>query len=188
MPQKNWGWIEAFTIVSLVITSYYPYLWKDLMAYKVKLLTTRTYRQFQGWVWLSHDQAFREHRAATKLMDWSSMNVQLYNYFHDEGVSIHGPSNAAGPLFSPEPSGSAASQIICKSWNEGRCVAPSSQCRFSHCCGDCAAGHCLVDCPINPLASKAHSRSSSGSPKNPKCKRCWTLDSFPVVYNSLLQL
>ena len=50
-------WSEAFTIFTLILTSYFPHRWKDLTSYK--LLILRTYRQFSGRVWLAYDQAFR---------------------------------------------------------------------------------------------------------------------------------
>ena len=78
-------WSEAFTIFMLILKSYFPHRWKDLTSYK--LLILRTYHQFSGRVWLSYDQAFRQHAAAMKLVDWSTMNVQLYN-FHAAGASV----------------------------------------------------------------------------------------------------
>ena len=52
----------------------------------------RTYRHFNGRVWLAYDQAFRQHVAATGLTDWSSTNVELFN-FHAAGASIRpGPT------------------------------------------------------------------------------------------------
>ena len=77
-------WSEAFTIFTLILTSHFPHRWKDLTSYK--LLILRTYCQFSSRVWLAYDQAFHQHAAATKLVDWSTMNIQLYNF------------HAAGPL------------------------------------------------------------------------------------------
>ncbi|KAK2547342.1 hypothetical protein P5673_032746 [Acropora cervicornis] len=67
------SWMEAFAIFSLILASHFPNCWKDLMQYQ--LLILRTYRHFSGRVWLEYDQAFREHAAASRLTDWSSMNV-----------------------------------------------------------------------------------------------------------------
>ena len=106
-------WSEAFTI--FVFLSYFPHRWKDLTSYK--LLILRTYCQFSGRVWLAYDQAFRQHAVAMKLMDWSTMNGQLYN-FHAAGASVH--SGSGGSLSElPEPSGADSSQVICQSWNRG---------------------------------------------------------------------
>ena len=99
--------------------SYFPNRWLDITQYK--LLILRTYRQFSGRVWLTYEQAFREHAAATKLIDWSSMNVQLYN-FHSAGASVCsllGESSSE----SAEQRGSSSSQVVCKSWN--------ASCRFA---------------------------------------------------------
>ena len=107
-------WSEAFTIFTLILTSYFPHRWKDLSSYKFLIL--RTYRQFSGRVWLAYDQAFHQHAVATKLVDWSTMNVQLYN-FHAAGASVH--SGSGGSLSElPEPSGADSSQVICRSWNK----------------------------------------------------------------------
>ena len=49
-------WSEAFTIFTLILTSYFPHHWKDLTSYK--LLILRTYHQFSGRVWLAYNPAF----------------------------------------------------------------------------------------------------------------------------------
>ena len=73
--------------------------------------------QFSGRVWLAYNQAFCQHVVATKLLDWSTMNAQLYN-FHAAGASVH--SGSGGSLSElPEPSGADSSQVICWSWNRG---------------------------------------------------------------------
>ena len=128
--------MEAFTFFSLVLTSYFPNRWLDITQYK--LLILRTYRQFSGRVWLAYEQAFREHAAATKLMDWSSMNVQLYN-FHSAGASVCSlPGKSSSE--SAEQRGSSSSQVVCKSWN--------ASCRFAHRCSSCSV-------PITPIAAPA---------------------------------
>ena len=103
-------WSEAFTIFMLILTFYFPPRWKDLTSYKLFIL--RTYRQFSGRVWLAYDQAFRQHAGVTKLIDWSTMNVQLYN-FHPAGTSVC--SGSGGSLSElPEPSGADSSLVICR--------------------------------------------------------------------------
>ena len=111
------SWMEAFAIFSLILVSSFPHRWKDLMQYQ--LLILQTYRHFSGRVWLAYDQAFREHAAATRLTDWSSMNVQLFN-FHAAGSSVRG-SSLPSSNESPKPPGSSSSTILCKSWNKGHC-------------------------------------------------------------------
>ena len=134
------GWIEAFSIYTLILTSYFPHRWRDLTAYK--LLIIRTYRQFAGRAWLNYDKAFREHVAAARVTDWSSLNVQLYN-FHTAGSQVRAP----GPRqSSDEPTGFSSSMIVCKSWNQGRCVTPSSQCRFKYACDQCNGDHRAREC------------------------------------------
>lgn len=85
------SWMEAFSIFSLMLSSHFPHRWKDLTQYK--LLILQTHRHFSSKVWLNYDRAFREHAAATRLTDWSCMNVQLFN-FHAAGSSTCGPSYA----------------------------------------------------------------------------------------------
>ena len=129
------SWSEAFSIYSLILASHYPSRWRDLTLYK--LLILRTYRQFQGNAWLTYDRAFREHAAAARLTDWSSINVQLFN-FHAAGSSVRRSFT--------EPSGSS-SAVVCRSWNNGFCVAPSSLCRFAHRCSICSSDHRASECP-----------------------------------------
>ena len=108
-----WHVVRSLHHFSMILTSHFPHRWRDLMSYK--LLILRTHRQFTGRVCLAYDKAFREHAAVTNLIDWSSMNVQLYNF------CIAGASVRCGPdgLFSdlPKPFGVTSSQVICRSWN-----------------------------------------------------------------------
>ena len=96
---------EAFAIFTLILTLYFPHRWKDLTNYK--LLILRTYRQFSGRVWLAYDKAFREQVAAARVVDWSTLNVQLYN-FCAAGASVRGGFDSAFNDL-PEPSGAAFS-------------------------------------------------------------------------------
>ena len=132
--------IQAFSIYSLILTSYFPHRWRDLTSYK--LLIIRTYRQFAGRAWLNYDKAFREHVAAARVTDWSSLNVQLYN-FHTAGSQVRAPGP---PQSSDEPTGFSSSMIVCKSWNQAGRVAPSSQCRFKHVCDRCNGDHRAREC------------------------------------------
>ena len=135
-------WSEAFTIFSLILTSYFPHRWKDLTSYKLLILPT--YRQFSGRVWMAYDQAFRQHAEATKLLDWLTINVQLYN-FHTTGASVcAGSGGSLSEL--PKPSGADSSQVICQSWNRGRSSAQFSLCWFAHRCSTCAGSHCTSEC------------------------------------------
>ena len=131
------SWCEAFAIFTLILTSSFPHRWKDLTCYK--LLILRTYRQFSGRVWLAYDKAFREHAAAAGITDWSSMNVQLYNLCA-AGASVRGGLDSPFNEL-PEPSGAASSQVVCRSWNRGRCSAQSAFCRFAHRCSSCGGPH-----------------------------------------------
>ena len=131
------SWMEAFAIFSLILVSSFPHRWKDLIQYQ--LLILRTYCHFSGRVWLAYDQSFREHAAATRPTDCSSMNVQLFN-FHAAGSSVRSSSLTTSNE-SPESPGSSSSTILCKSWNKGRCTAPFSFCRYSHRCSVCSGAH-----------------------------------------------
>ena len=157
-------WSEAFAIFTLLVTSYFPHRWKDLTCYK--LLILRTYRHFSGRVWLAYDQAFRQHAAATKLADWSFMNVELFN-FHAAGASVRsGPGGASADL--PEASGAPSSQIICRSWNRGRCSSLYANCRFAHRCSTCAGRHRAQECSHrSETSSRSELKRRSSSPPVP---------------------
>ena len=159
------SWMEAFSIYCLILASSFPQRWPDLMRYK--LLILRTHRQFGGKVWLAYDKAFREHAAATKLTDWSTMEVQLYN-FHSAGAPARSQMNRVEENFT-EPEGSASSQICCKSWNRGRCSAPSAKCRFAHKCTGCLGAHRVSAC--SGSTSYPHRRSRSPTPTREGNKR-----------------
>ena len=151
------SWVEAFSIFTLVMTTYFPHRWRDLTAYK--LLILRTYRQLSGRVWLQYDKAFREHAAATRMTDWSDINVQLFN-FHAAGASVR-----AAPYQdlsdSDEPAGSKTSHIICNSWNRGKCIAPLPVCKYSHKCSTCSGSHRVRDCSRSKDRGRSRSPASS---------------------------
>lgn len=85
----------AFSIYCLILTSFFPHRSKGLHVLQYKLLILKTHCQFSGKVWLTYNRAFREHAAATKVVDLSSVNVLLFN-FHAAGASARGP-NAVSP-------------------------------------------------------------------------------------------
>ena len=106
-------------IYSLILTSYFPHRWKDLCQYK--LLILRTHRQFSGRVWLAYDPAFREYAAASNLVDWSSIDVQLYN-FHPAGASSRRAAGCTDDA--AEPPGANSSTVVCRSLLFALCLVP----------------------------------------------------------------
>lgn len=151
-------WLEAFTIFSFILCTYFPNRWVDLTKYK--LLILRTYRQFSGSAWLNYDKEFREHAAAEKLTNWATMNVQLYN-FHTAGAQVRPRIPAANPAMTGhEAGGNHTSKVICLSWNAGRCVAPSFQCRFRHACSSCHGDHCIAACESGQVPSRREEQNN----------------------------
>ena len=150
------SWLEAFSIYCLILSSHFLHRWKDLM--QNQLLILRTHRQFAGRVWLAYDRAFREHAAASNLTDWSTINVQLFN-FHAAEASVRSRGELSEEF--SEPRGAPSSLIICKSWNRGHCVAPSSSCRFAQKCSSCFGPHRVGACPGE---AAGQSRPSSKRP------------------------
>ena len=92
--------------------------------------------------WLSYVRAsaFRELASAEHQVDWSTINVQLYN-FHTAGTQLRSHSPSSG--FSLEPTGKPTSRIFCRSWNVGHCVAPNPQHVYHHACSSCSGHHPL---------------------------------------------
>jgi len=167
------SWMEAFSIFSLILVSSFPHRWKDIMQYQ--LLILRTCRHFSGRVWLTYDQAFREHAAATRLTDWSPMNVQLFN-FHAAGSSVHSSSPTTSNE-SPEVLGSSSSTILSKSWNKGHCTAQFSFCHYTHGCRVCSGTHQASSCTNQSSKdgwdhTKRRSCSPSASGSGSQAKAC----------------
>ena len=101
---------------SVILTSHFPHRWHDLAS--LKLLILRTYRQFSGSAWCEYDKAFRQHAAASKLSDWSGINVQLFN-FHTAGAGLRSyvASNvsrtATGSSFEPLGNNNRDCSVVC---------------------------------------------------------------------------
>ena len=168
------SWMEAFAIFSLILVSSFPHRWIDLMQYQ--LLILRTYHHFSGRGWLAYDQAFCEHAATTRLTDWSSMNVQLFN-FHAAGSSVRSSSLTTSNDL-PKPPGSSSSTILCKSWNKGRCTAPFSFCCYAHRYSVCSGTHRASLCTNQSSKDdgdrtkhRSRSPSASGSRSQAKARR-----------------
>ena len=165
------SWMEAFSIFAMILVTHFPHRWKDLLQYQ--LLILRTFRHFSGKVWLAYDRAFREHAAAIRLTDWSSMNVQLFN-FHAAGSSVRDSTLAQSNEY-PEPPGSSSSNVVCISWNKGRCTAPFASCRYAHRCNLCSGSHRATTCPNRSSRDSREERkrrgSSPGSSSGAKARR-----------------
>lgn len=65
------SWTEAFTVFSLVLMSSFPHRWKELTLYKLSIL--RIHRKLSDRVWFAYDKAFREHAAATRLVECTTV-------------------------------------------------------------------------------------------------------------------
>ena len=122
-----------------------PFLWSSLpISHTAGRICPNTFQQFSGCVWLNYDRAFREHAAAPRVTNWSAMDVQLYN-FHAADVAARGRPGESAILL--EPVGDRSATVKCRSWNRGRCIAPSGSCRFAHTCSACGADHRASVCP-----------------------------------------
>lgn len=144
-------WVEAFTIYALILGKYFPHRHQDVA--QCKLLILRTFHQFSGRAWLHYDQEFRKWAATDKCTDWSTMNVQLYN-FNTAGAQVR-PRGSASASTGSESHGSNSSRIICHSWNAGACTAPTAICRFRHTCSQCDGNHRKTACTDHPKSGKA---------------------------------
>ena len=60
-------WLQVFAIYMLILIRY-------------QLLILRTQSQFGGLAWYHYDEAFRRDAAARRVVDWSAMYVELYNF------------------------------------------------------------------------------------------------------------
>ena len=151
------SWIEAFTVYSFVLTSYFPRRWKDLAQYKLRILSI--YQKCSSFEWLTYDRLFREHAAATNLSDWSQINVEHLN-FHASGATAWGSRDSLS-----EAAGDINTRIYCKSWNRGHCIAQGANCRFAHRCSSCDGSHRATFCRGRASSSsrKCSQRRSSSS-------------------------
>ena len=158
------SWVEAFTVFSVILGSYFPHRWRDLASYK--LLILRTYRQFSGSAWCEYDKAFRQHAAASKLTDWSGINVQLFN-FHTAGSGprsyVASSVSRTSSSFEPQGNQNSDCSVVCLSWNKGHCVARAAVCRFKHVCSKCFAPHREIECQA--LLSSEAQISTAGTKK-----------------------
>ena len=94
-------------------------------------------------VWLTYDRTFWEHAAATNVVDWSSVKVQLYNLHAAEALAR---GRYELPSDSLELISSSSSQVVSRSWNRGRLSIPYTSCRFAHRRSSCLCLllHCLA--------------------------------------------
>ena len=87
------GWwhnqlVRSFSVHCLIFILPFPASLERFAALSAALSAIlQTHWLLAGWVWLVYDQAFCEHAAATNHTDWSTINVQLFN-FHAAGASV----------------------------------------------------------------------------------------------------
>ena len=149
-------WAQAFSIFKLVLISYVPAPALDLTRYM--LLILQTHAQFGGPTWYYYDEAFCKDAAAKNLQDWSSMNVELYN-FHTSASSRFAPVSSRvapqSPLPHRESIGAQSGSTLCRSWNAGRCVASRAMCRYLHVCDvpRCHGNHRRIACPTRSFST-----------------------------------
>ena len=79
---------------------------------------------------------------------------------HVAGASVRSGRELSDEL--TEPHGASSSLTICKSWNGGHCVVPSSSCCFAPKCSSCFGPHCVGACPVVP-PSQSHPSSKGQS-------------------------
>ena len=124
-----------------------------------KLLILKTSRQFPGKDWLYYDIAFHKDAAASGLVDWSHMNLDLYN-FHTCTTLLQ--TSPFSDVLSSSSRMLASSSNICWSWKDGTCRWPFGQCRYHHCCEKCEGEQPCVSCPFQASQSNSqHSRSAT---------------------------
>ena len=71
-------WMQTFSIYSWIFCTALPLWWQDFTQYHSLIM--QMVRQFPGSVWQNYDTAFRKGAVASGIMDWSKMNLDLYNF------------------------------------------------------------------------------------------------------------
>ena len=134
-------WVECFNSFTAVLTSFFPFRSRDLLAYMALII--RTSKRFGGMAWYNYDRAYRREAAASSIRDWSMMRPDLYNYH--TAVVLRPPSN--NRPFRQEPRGSSSGRLLCHSWNAGFCTSTQQICRYRHTCSfpDCHGYHRLLE-------------------------------------------
>ena len=79
-------WMQAFSVYTLVLTTYWLARITDLLKYQ--LLIMRSAQQFAGSTWLSYFRAFRRQAAACHQTDSSYMNSELYYFRVSAAVAV----------------------------------------------------------------------------------------------------
>ena len=145
------SYIKAFSIYTLVLTTYYPNRVTDLLRYS--LLIIRISRHFPGFGWRSYDRALRHEAVATKLTDWSKLNTELFNFYIEQLFLNNNffiecyrlPQSRRPPVTHTQKHAvTPQSAIVCRLWNAGHCSSSFRTCRFRHACdfASCLRSHC----------------------------------------------
>ena len=71
-------WMQTFSIYSWIFCTALPLWWQDFTQYHSLIM--QMVRQFPGSVWQNYDTAFCKGAVASGIMDWSKMNLDLYNF------------------------------------------------------------------------------------------------------------
>ena len=169
------SWVSCFGTYMAVLTSKYPEMIKQLLAYQT--LMVRETRRCGGNGWLAYDTYFRQQVVGDPTADWSRLNTPLYavtfmaqgakggqncttcmetDHTQDDcavsSLRSRSPTPAkralASPASDPYPPQRGKRRLgntTCFAWNQGDCRY--SHCKYRHVCVRCSGDHPMSRCP-----------------------------------------
>ena len=70
-------WVECYSSLVAVLATKFPQHIGDFMAYQKTII--KACKNFEGTAWVVYDRCYRRRAAATKSLEWASIDSALYN-------------------------------------------------------------------------------------------------------------
>ena len=150
-------WVEKFSLMAALLATRFPEKAPELLAYQASIV--RAERNFEGWRWVTYDRCYRREALAAKNLDWSVLNLRLYNEaftgharaiprcsfcLQEDHTAQSCPRNPSRPWFGyyhdveghiQRPAAPKAQSVeCCRRYNEGKCRQTTNTCRYTHKC------------------------------------------------------
>lgn len=171
-------WVDCYASLVAVLSVDHPDKTPEFMAYMKTVVYAS--KSFSGDGWVTYDSCYRRKAAATKSLDWSRLDFNLYNQIFAGRAKALPRCRLCNSELHTTPECHLASEYpdkpiqgartgmggtlsyVCQLFNNragNRCRF--QPCKFKHCCSECGGGHPISQCRGRMSSAKRYPRRES---------------------------
>ena len=140
-------WVQSFGVYMAAVSRTKPHCIPDLLGYQQRIIQASCNRH--PGCWADYDRQFRLKASATSSIEWSTIDLNIWNNAFPGITTNHGPSPVQPQprsQYSTQRYASAQTrqppspqQCICLDWNDDpNPNCPHPNCKYNHVCYRCA--------------------------------------------------